>query len=234
MLRQLLARRSSGWPVRRCRTQTASCPALLPFLFAPIFLGLPYHRGSRRVLHLEPVRRVAGAIHRVLALRHDAFESHLAGVGEDGRAVAFHVLVEAQAKASFGQHTPKRGLAHFQRITPHVVAIQLDEVESVAEGVAVMASVTDTVERGNAVIVTGNGVAIDDAGARAQVCQRLDDQRSRRCDRREYRKGLLSGEVPRHSGALLNADGEDQNSAAGLSAVRQEVSLEFFLVRTFW
>jgi hypothetical protein len=31
-------------------------------------------------------------------------------MGEDGRAVAFHVLVEAQAKASFGQHTSKRGL----------------------------------------------------------------------------------------------------------------------------
>ena len=44
-----------------------------------------------------------------------ALESHLAGVGEDGRAVAFHVLVEAQAKASFGQHTSKRGLAHFQQ-----------------------------------------------------------------------------------------------------------------------
>ena len=35
-------------------------------------------------------------------------------MGEDGRAIAFHVLVEAQAKASFGQHTSKRGLAHFQ------------------------------------------------------------------------------------------------------------------------
>src|SRR6516225_8269879 len=51
-------------------------------------------------------------------------------MGEDGRAVAFQMLVEAQAKASFGQHTSKRGLAHFQRITPHVVAIQLDQVES--------------------------------------------------------------------------------------------------------
>jgi hypothetical protein len=37
-------------------------------------------------------------------------------VGEDGRAVAFHVLVEAQAKASFGQHTSKRGLADLKRV----------------------------------------------------------------------------------------------------------------------
>jgi len=84
-------------------------------------------------------------------------------MGEDGRAVAFHVLVEAQTKASFGQHTSKRGLAHFQRITPYVVAIQLDQVEGVEKGVTVMASVADTVERGNAVVVAGDSFAIDDA-----------------------------------------------------------------------
>jgi hypothetical protein len=33
------------------------------------------------------------ALHRVLALRDDAFESHLAGMGEDGRAVALDALV---------------------------------------------------------------------------------------------------------------------------------------------
>src|SRR5262249_42125281 len=98
-----------------------------PSSFAPIFLRLALHRRCRQVLHLEPIRRAAGAIHRVLTLRHDAFESHLAGVGEDGRAVALDMLVETQAKASFGQHTSKRGLAHFP--------IQLDQVESVEDGV---------------------------------------------------------------------------------------------------
>jgi hypothetical protein len=39
-------------------------------------------------------------------------------MGEDGRAIALDVLVEAQAKASFGQHTSKRGLADLQRIAP--------------------------------------------------------------------------------------------------------------------
>src|SRR5262249_59815302 len=62
------------------------------------------------------MRRAPRAIRRVLALRHDAFEPHLARVGEEGRAVAFQMLVEAQAKASFGQHTSKCGLAHFQRL----------------------------------------------------------------------------------------------------------------------
>ena len=74
-------------------------------------------------------------------------------MGEDGRAVAFHMLVEAQAKACLGQHTSKRGLAHLQRITPHVVAIQLDQVEGVEEYVLVGAVVTDEIERGNAVVI---------------------------------------------------------------------------------
>src|SRR5262245_18383202 len=87
------------------------------------------------------------------------------------------MLVEAQAKASFGQLTSKRGLAHFQRITPHVVAVELDQVEGVEEYALVSALVTDEIERGNAVVIAGDSFAVDDAGARAQACQRLDDQR---------------------------------------------------------
>ena len=81
-----------------------------PCFSSPIFLGFALHRRSRRVLHLEPIRRAAGAIYRVLALRHDAFKSH-AGVGEHGRAVAFHVLVEPDAGASLGHDRCERGLA---------------------------------------------------------------------------------------------------------------------------
>ena len=84
-------------------------------------------------------------------------------MGEDGRAVTIDMLVEAQAKASLGQHTSKRGLAHFQRITPQVVAIQLDQVESVEEGTVVVALVTDEIERGNAVVVASHRFAIDNA-----------------------------------------------------------------------
>ena len=98
-------------------------------------------------------------------------------MGEDGRAVALDVLVEPQAKASFGQHTSKRGLAHFQGITPHVVAIQLDQVESVEEGTVVVAVVANEIERRHAVVVASNRLPIDDAGARAQADERLDDQR---------------------------------------------------------
>jgi len=71
-------------------------------------------------------RRAPRAAERITPLRDDAFEPHFAGMSDDGGAVAFHMLVEAQAKVSFGRHTSKRGLAYFQRITPHVVAVQLD------------------------------------------------------------------------------------------------------------
>ena len=143
-----------------------------------IFLFLAPHCFAARVLALEPVRRAAGAIVRTLALRHDAFEkSPLAGVGEDGRAVALDMLVEAQAKASFGQRTSKRGLADLKRIAPQVVAVQLDQVEGVQERAVIVAAVANEIERGNAVVVASNRLPIDDARARAQARQRLDDQR---------------------------------------------------------
>src|SRR5262245_1510639 len=87
------------------------------------------------------------------------------------------MLVEAEAKASFGQHTSKRGLTDLKRITPQGVAVQLDEVESVEEYALVSALVPDEIERGDTVVIAGDSFAVDDAGARAQACQRLDDQR---------------------------------------------------------
>src|SRR5262249_28795835 len=102
---------------------------------------------------------------------------HPASVREHGRAIACDVLVEAQPKASFGQHASQRGLAHFQRITPQVVAIQLDQVEGVEEYAPVRALVADELERGHAAVVASHRFAIDDARARAQARQRLADQR---------------------------------------------------------
>jgi hypothetical protein len=48
--------------------------------------------GRARVLHLEPIWRASRTVGRVLPLRHDTFEPHLAGMGEDGRAIALHML----------------------------------------------------------------------------------------------------------------------------------------------
>ena len=58
----------------------------------------PVHRRSS----IEPIGRAAGTIGKVLPLRDDTFEAKLAGVGEDGRAVALDVLVEPDAGLGLG------------------------------------------------------------------------------------------------------------------------------------
>src|SRR6266581_3035906 len=113
----------------------------------------------------------------MLALRDDALKTHFAGVREDSRAVAFHVFVEPDAGAGLGHDRGERGLADLKRIAPQVIAVQFDQVKGVEEYAFVSALVTDEIERGNAVVIAGDSFAIDDAGARAQAGQRLDDQR---------------------------------------------------------
>src|SRR5262245_2248266 len=54
---------------------------------APVLFCLSFHGRRIRVLHFEPVGRAAGTIGGILALRGNAFEAELAGMGEDGRAV---------------------------------------------------------------------------------------------------------------------------------------------------
>src|SRR5262249_11673919 len=91
------------------------------------------------------------------------------------------VLLEDPKSSLEGlQHLPgPRGLLAsllcFPEIAPQVVAVQLDEVEGVEEYALVSALVTDEIERGHAVVIVGDSFAVDDAGARAQACQRLDD-----------------------------------------------------------
>jgi hypothetical protein len=52
-----------------------------------------------------------------------AFEAHLAGMGEDGRAVALDMLVEPDAGARLGYDRCEHGLADRKRITPQVVTV---------------------------------------------------------------------------------------------------------------
>jgi hypothetical protein len=80
----------------------------------------------------------------------------------------------------WGHHHFQRGLAALQSITAQIVTIQLDQVEGIKEDALVSAVVTDEIERGNAFVITGDTFAINDAGARAQASQRIDNQRKRR------------------------------------------------------
>ena len=98
-------------------------------------------------------------------------------MGEDGRAVAFDMLVEPDAGAGLGHDRGERGLADLKRIAPQVVAVQLDEVEGVEEYALVRALVSDEIERGNTVVIASNCLPINDAGARAQPGERISGKR---------------------------------------------------------
>src|SRR5262245_48796128 len=71
----------------------------------------------------------------------------------------------------------RRRAASTHLVPPQVVALLLDQVEGVKEDALVSALVTDEIERGNAVVIAGDSLPIDDARARAEACQRLNDQR---------------------------------------------------------
>jgi hypothetical protein len=79
------------------------------------------------------------------------------------------MLIQPDAGGGLGQHARKRGFADLKRIAPQVVAVQLDEVEGIEKYAPISALVPDEIERGNAVLVASNRLAIDDAGARARA-----------------------------------------------------------------
>jgi len=91
------------------------------------------------------------------------FEPHLAGVAEDGRAVAFDMIIEPDAVSSLGQDRCERGLADLERVTAQVVAVQFDQVEGVQEHFPIMLAVADTLERCEPVVIARDGFPIDDA-----------------------------------------------------------------------
>jgi hypothetical protein len=77
------------------------------------------------------------------------------------------MLVEPDTGTGLGQDRCERGLADLERVTPEVVAVQLDQVEGVQEHVPVMLAVADTFERCEPVFIARDGFPIDDAGAGA-------------------------------------------------------------------
>src|SRR5215471_15574872 len=64
-----------------------------------------------------------------------------------------------------------------RRIASQVVAVQSNEVEGVEEDALISAVVTDEIKRGDTVVIAGDSFAVDDAGARAQPGERINDQR---------------------------------------------------------
>jgi len=117
-------------------------------------------------------------------------------MGEDSRAVAFHVFVEPNAGAGLGHDRRERGLADLKRIAPQVVAVQLDEVEGVGEYALVSALMPDEIERGDAVVIASDSFTVDDAGARAQAVAQHPQHSQRWCltGKRLYRPIVFRSE----------------------------------------
>src|SRR5262249_40783847 len=98
--------------IRRCvgRSRLSACVQVLSPPFSPILLGFTLHGRCIHVLHFEPIGRAAGAVGGILALRHNAFEPHLAGVGEDGQAISFDMSVGHDARGRLRcRSAPGRG-----------------------------------------------------------------------------------------------------------------------------
>jgi hypothetical protein len=77
---------------------------------------------------------------RVLVLRDNAFEPELASVLEHGRAIRLDMLIQPQTRYRTPEQArehlrPKQArelrLAHHERLTPQIISIQLDQIESV-------------------------------------------------------------------------------------------------------
>jgi len=83
----------------------------------------------------------------------------------------------ASGHSRAGAHLWRPQCAKLKRIASEAIAVQFNEVKGVEEYALVSAVVTDEIERGNAVVIAGDSFAIDDAGARAQPGERINDRR---------------------------------------------------------
>ena len=96
---------------------------------------------------------------------------------EHHRPLGLQVLIELHTVPCTRKQLPQRCLAPFERLASQIVAIEFDDVECPHEDARIVAPVSDPVEQRDAIVPAGDRLAIDDARARAQARQPLDDQR---------------------------------------------------------
>src|SRR5262249_27470194 len=84
-------------------------------------------------LALEPVVSAARAIGLVAAFGYDGFQAEPAGMFEHGRPIGIEVLAEPYRRAGgqLGQHLLEHAFAVDQRRRREIVAVAVDEIESV-------------------------------------------------------------------------------------------------------
>ena len=84
----------------------------------PTPLAMPHHCRALRILDLDPIPRQARPVRRAQPLRHDALESHFAGVHEDKGAILAGVLAEDNPEPPLADQLGQMFLAVDQWQTP--------------------------------------------------------------------------------------------------------------------
>ena len=86
------------------------------------------------------------------------------------------MLIEANAGRAATQQAGERSLANFNRFAPQVLAVELQQVEGVQEDVRACGLFAQSLEHRHAAIIAGDGLAVDQTGARPELVRGLDDQ----------------------------------------------------------
>jgi hypothetical protein len=98
---------------------------------SPLRFPRPDHRGTIRVLDLQPVTRRTRSVGRGQTLRHDAFKAHAASVLENHRAIVVGVVAEDDAESASAQQPRQAPLTVEERQMSNILPVQLKEVEGV-------------------------------------------------------------------------------------------------------
>ena len=77
----------------------------------------------------------------------------------------------------FERHPLERTVRWLDGLAPQVIALKLDQVEGVQEHPSIITPISDAIEVRHSLVITRNGLTVDDAGARAEAGQCFDDQR---------------------------------------------------------
>jgi hypothetical protein len=139
---------------------------------SPLRIPCSDHGRAIRVLYLEPIPRRTRPIGRGQPLRHDALESHLAGMLKERRAVLIGMFAEHDSEASLSDQLRQPLLAIHERQRPQVLAIELEQVEGIEHCLADGAMAMQRVEDRYAVRTAHDGFAIEDERPRLQLCCR--------------------------------------------------------------
>jgi hypothetical protein len=79
------------------------------------------------------------------------------------------VLVQAHTWSTLAQDAGKRRLANLERLLAQVLAVQLQEVKGVQEGLGFVPAMAEQVEGSHAVLIAAHHLTIDQAGPHLEV-----------------------------------------------------------------